>query len=358
MTDELTDQLRRYADALEDHLTSSQPAPVVPLPTRSRRRPLLAAAAAIVVAVAVSAFVVASDDDTSVPVRTDESHGKPTTTTTVVEDPTSTTVTVEEPSSSTSTPGQRATTVTVPGGDTTTTTSSSPREARVRGSADWPGRDPRGELFVGACPSNDTKVGCWSMRAAAVAADGTFDLTLPAMPSGTTWRIAAFVSVEQPHGCVFSCSWADAPLNVVRGEVLTVDANVDQTLALAVSARIVDVFVRDRNGDPFPSGTRTSDRYGGGVQATDMRCLNDARCPEDKVQMFRLAAAKDGATRLVVNPGVRYDFHGQALNMRSQGWTDPQWTNNGDEFWFSPDEVLSGAELDEGHVFRVDGAPS
>lgn len=350
MVDELTDQLRRYADALEDQLTSTRPAPVVPMPARPRRRQLLAAAAAIVVAVGVGAFVVAREDDTTVPVRTDDGEVTATTTT-MVEDASTTTAAAEDPS--TTSPDENAATTTIQESPTTTMPA---REAHVRGSADWPGRETRGELFVGACPSTDTGVACRTMRVTPVAGDGSFDVNLPPVPGASTWRVAAFVSVEHAswQPCVFSCSWADAPLNVVRGEVVIVEANVDQTLALSVSARVVDVFVRDRNGEPFPGSADANDKYGGGVQATDTRCTT-ATCPEDKVQMFRMASPTDGATRLVVNPDVRYGFHGQALNM---GWSDPQWTNNGDEFWFSPEEFMSGAELDEGHVFYVDGAPA
>jgi hypothetical protein len=192
-----------------------------------------------------------------------------------------------------------------------------------------------------------------------VADDSSFDLTLPPAAEGTIWRVAAYVDVQHVpwQQCVFSCVWAAAPLNVVRGSVIEVGANVDQTLALSVAARVVDVFVRDRNGQPFQSPADARGITGEGVQVTDAGCEHDP-CPEDQVPMFMQASTPDGATRLVVNPDVRYVLHGQAMNMRGQGWVDPPYTEGGNEFWFSPDEVMSGAELDEGHVFYVDGAPA
>jgi len=334
VTDQLTDQLRRYGDALEEHIDSPSAAMVVALPTRPRRRQVLAAAVAAVVLVGVGAFVLARDDASTVPVTTDDkdtTERSTTTTTAAVDEPTPTTIATGSPTTTSS-----------------TTTTAPARESHVRGSVDWIGRDPRGVLRVGACPSSDTALGCPSMVVTTVADDGSFDLTLPAVPDGARWHVAAYVAVPASEGCVFTCVWEKKPRDVVRSEVVDVEPNVDQTRSFSVSARVIDVFVRDRNGNPFA---------GGGVQATDARCqaASSGGCPEDKVPMFVPSSPADGAARLVLDTNVRYDLHGQAANT---GWADPQWTNDGNEFWFSPEETVSGAELDEGHVFYVDGAPA
>jgi len=354
VTDRLIDQLCRYGDALEDHLVSTHPAAVASTPTtHPRRRQLLAAAAVVlVVGVAVGVGVVTRHKHNALPVSTHP--GVVTSTTaTVVGD---TTPTTDGSPSTTTVAGDL--TPTTDGSPSITTVVGSPTttagvaESHVRGYADWLGRDQRGELYVAACPSNDTGPACPSTRVTPVADDGSFDLTLPSVPEGTTWRVAAYVDVEHVSWpqCVFSCVWPTRPLNVVRGDVTDIEANVDQTLALSVSARVVDVYVRDRNGQPFQGP-------GEGVQVTDARCQGDP-CPEDQVPMFMQASSPDGATRLVVNPDIRYDLHGQAMNMRSQGWGGDPWTHDGNEFWFSPDEVMLGSQLDEGHVFYVDGAPT
>lgn len=130
------------------------------------------------------------------------------------------------------------------------------------------------------------------------------------------------------------------------GNAVTVTGASDShDLALSISARVVDVLVRDRSGKPFA---------GGGVQVTDARCSADP-CPNGIVPMFVQASAIDGAVRLVVDPGRTYVMHRQATNT---GWSDPQWTNEGNTFWFSPDIRISGSDLSDGYVFRVEGEPA
>lgn len=352
MVEELQDQLRRYADALEEHLDPAAWTTAVLMSKRERpRRRVLTAVAAIVLigAVGLGIVVATGDEDSATTVLTDDEDA---TTTSI--DPPTTSTTMSGAEATTTTTITTGTTMTT-GGPTTSTSSTVPTTstsvtaaptARISGSVAWPGRDSRGVVRVGACPSNDTSLSCPSMRSTAVRRDGTYELSLPPLEEGAIWRVTAYVTVQQ-FDCVFNCAWANAPRNVVRGQVHDVAPNVDHTLDLSVAARVVDVFVRDRDGNPFE---------GGGVQVTDTRC-NDGTCPEDKIQSFYIASSSDGAARLVVNPDLSYAFHGQAVNT---GWPhDPEpWTNGDDEFWFSPDETMTGAALDEGHVFYINGGPA
>jgi len=326
MIDDLEDQLRRYGDALEEHLSAPNVA-VMAVARPSRRRflvPITAAAALLLIVVGVA---VLDDDSSTVPVTADEREDLPGPTT-------STTATTE--------PGMTPTTTSGASAETPTTTSVTPAESPVTGSVAWAGRDARATLAVAACRAADTTRGCPAAITVPVGDDGAFEITLP----DGTWNVVAYVAAQR--SCIFNCSWPDAPLDAVRSNVATVTSGTtsNEPLSFTVSARVVDVFVRDRNDKPFD---------GGGVQATDARCNGMATCPEVQTPEFVGASAADGAVRLVLDTTVTYVLHGQATNT---GWPDPAWTNEGNTFWFSPDETMRGDALDEGHVFRVDGAPA
>lgn len=288
MRDDVIVQLRRYGEAVEDAALDRVPTSV----GRPRRRPLLATAAAVLVLVAVAAVALGDD------------AGRPTQVDTAV------------PDTSTSAPPPLA-------------------AGTISGTATWTGGgDPRATLRVGACPV-DSAPGCPDARSTAVAADGTFTLVLPVGADAAEWTIAAYVTAAS-SGCVFRCEWLGAQV----GEPTTLSAARARSgpLHLEVAARVVDVRVRDRNGDPFA---------GGGVQLTSVT--------GDVPPMFVIAEGAEAIARVVVHPDRTYDIHAQA---RDTGWPDPQWTNDGSEFWFSPDETFTGAGIPEGHVLRVDGAPA
>ena len=300
MLDELTDQLRRYGDAVEERALRRED-PVFVQPTRPTRH---VAAIAAVLALFVLGGLVLWTRGSSHP--TDVSSLGPETS-----------------------PTSRPTDATI----------------TITGAVTWLERDARAELRVAACPEEDAVTGCPSMRSAAVAEDGTFTLDLPAVDMAQRWSVVAYVPATKPS-CVFNCRFPQAPRNAVLGDVVTVTgASASHDLALSISARVVDVLVRDRSGEPFA---------GGGVQVTDARCSADP-CPSGIVSMFVQASAVDGAVRLVVDPGLTYVMHGQATNT---GWSDPAWTNDGNTFWFSPDIRISGSDLSDGYVFRVDGEPA
>jgi hypothetical protein len=292
---DIEDQLRRYGEASERHALADEPIMLDTVSRRPARNAFLAVAAGLVVVVAVGVLVVRADDDSA---RVSIAGPPPT-------------------------------------GD-------APLLPTIRGTATWTGGpDERGSLRVGACPADDQSPRCPAMRSTDVAADGSFTLGLPA-DSSSDWKVAAYVT-PSIAGCVFTCEWRGAQV----GPVTTVA--VDQppaTIELTVAARIIDVFVRDSRGEPFA---------GGGVQVTDLRCTGTpAACRGELAPMFMTASATDGATRLVVDPSISYEFHGQATNT---GWPNPAWTNNGSTFWFSPNITRYGRELTEGYVFLVDGAP-
>jgi hypothetical protein len=295
VVDEPTEQLRRYGDALERHIGQSEIA-VTSIP-RQRSRWLLSVAAAIAL-VAVGAVVALQ--------RHEPRAGQ---------------VATDGPAS------------TIPTGSGPTT---------VSGSISWVGRDARAVLRVAACPESDSELACGSGQTATAADDGTFTLTLPATTS-RAWRVAAYVAPRST--CVFNCRFPEAPRNAILGETFTVPAGtVSEAMAFTVTARVLEVSVRDRDGRPF---------NGGGVQATDVGC-STSDCAGD-ASMFAMASPIDGSVVLVLHPDVTYVLHGQATNT---GWPDPQWTHDGSTFWFSPDLTVKGRELDDGHVFTVEGGPA
>ena len=304
MLDQLTDQLRRYGDAVEEHLLQREDHPL-PEPRRQRYPQLASIAAALALLVIGGVALWTRDNPRSSKVATRGSE-----------------------TSQTSAP---------PAGATIT----------LAGTATWTGLDPRSELRVAACPQDDVARACPSMRSTAVADDGTFTLNVPSSTDPSLrWDVVAYVPATKPS-CVFNCAFPEAPRNAVLGERVTVTpASASQELlSLDVSARVIDVLVRDRNGQPFD---------GGGVQVTDARCT-EAACPTDIVPMFVRASVADGAVRLVLAPEITYVIHGQATNT---GWPDPAWTNEGNTFWFSPDVRVQGNDLSDGFVFTVDGAPA
>ena len=320
MPDDLTEQLRRYGEAVENHVLSDGAAENhrvysdsdsgVGIPV-GRRRPgvPLATAAALVLLIGGVLTAASRDGSRRAPLSTGG--------------PEATAATTSEPA-------------VVPG-----------KVDRVTGTATWAGgRDGRAELRVGACPEDDNTLGCPSMRSTAVADDRSFTLVLPTAKSPKRWDVVAYVSTTTP-ACVFNCQFPEAPRNAVVGDTVTVATapSPPHELALSVSARVIDVHVRDRNGDAFA---------GGGVQATDLRC-RQSECPDDLVPTFVMASPETGAVRLVLDPDVTYELHGQATNT---GWPDPALVNDGNTFWFSAELTLKGSELDDGFVFTIDGAPA
>lgn len=124
------------------------------------------------------------------------------------------------------------------------------------------------------------------------------------------------------------------------------DAASTESLRLTVTARVVDVFVRDRNDQPFE---------GGGLLVTDRRCP-ESPCPDGQARSFAAASSTDGSVRIVVDPAETYDLMGMAQNT---GWPNPLITRpDGSGSWHSPTFTARGSDIDEGQVFLVDGAPA
>ena len=291
----------------------------------------------------------------------------PTTTSTEVELPTSTTTPTEGAAATTTvrpSPGAVAPVTTTaasvasttstslaasPGPTVTTTTTtagsgSSPRVTAIRGTATWiGGRDPRARLEVGACPVGSSEHTCGDeWRVTEVRPDGSFELFLPTEDSPRDWNVVALVSPSQ-YSCAFNCTWRVSQ----AGTPTTIsDATPPAALDLSVSARVVDVFVRDRNNQPFA---------GGGVFVRDIRCPENP-CPSDRAPMYSQSSSTDGAARIVVDPALTYDLFGMAQNT---GWANPQYTNSdGSTSWHSPTIRRKGSDVVEGYVFLVNGAPS
>lgn len=312
MPDELLDQLRRYGEALERSILPGESgrAVVVSLPSRGPRRRVLAVAAASFVVVAGAALVALARDDP----RLDH------------------VTTAEDPASTSTAPVDA------------TTTRVAPLMTTLNGSASWTGGpDARATLRVGACPV-DAQPGCPELRSASVEPDGSFALVLPIESESRQWRLAAYVTLDD-GACVFNCQFPARPQGAVVGPSMTVSpSDPPQASTLPVAARVVDVYVRDRDGKPF---------VGGGVQVTDLRCRT-GECPDGLTAMFVPASDVDGAARVVVDPSATYEVHGQASNT---GWPEPQYMNDGSAFWFSPAYEVKGSDLRDGHVFLVDGAP-
>ena len=294
MPDDLLDQLRRYGEAVERNTMRREPAPLVGRPSR-RPRVLLAAAACLVL-VAGGVVVAALDGEDS---------------------PTGLDVVGPEP---------------------TTATSVAPAAvALVRGTAKWDGTtDDRATFRVAACPVGSQARNCPDMRTTSIADDGRFVLPLPT--ASGEWRVAAYVSTDP--GCVFDCDWRSALLGP---SVKVSTAEPPQDLALTVSARVVGLFVRDRDGNPFA---------GGGVHVNDVRCTSSC-AGTDLAPMFLGASERDGAVAIVVDPSLVYELLGQAVGTGWAGGTDV----NGQTMWFSERTIMDGADLVEGMVIRVDGGP-
>jgi hypothetical protein len=152
------------------------------------------------------------------------------------------------------------------------------------------------------------------------------------------WRVAAYVTTDA--GCIFDCDWRSAQV----GLAATVSASQPpQDLQLSVSARVVGLFVRDRDGNPFP---------GGGVHVNDVRCTGCTG--SDLAPMFLQASDRDGAVAIVVDPSLVYDIVGQAVGTGWTGGTDV----DGTTMWFSEPVTTQGRDLAEGTVIRVDGGPA
>lgn len=373
---DLVEQLRRYGEAVEEEARRVEDGEVVVALRWWRRQPMARlAAAAVVVVLSVGGVtmqlvrtgsrvkVVATDPQTPFgPVTSPPSAATdaPTTTTPLV--PASETVTTTtaatplvRPPSTTGPLLQTPPPATAPAPATTSpvppataapssaTTTSPPTTPPVRGTATWiGGRDPRGVLRVGACPASQSAAGCPGWRWAVVASDGSYELPLSAGGSARDWKVAAFVSISESY-CVFNCEWR----NVQVGPSVTVsDSAPPQSLDLTVAARIVDVFVRDRNNRPFE---------GAGVMVRDVRCPR-IPCPYDLSPMYSRASSANGAARIVVDSDADYELEGMAANT---GWANPQYTSSeGSQFWFSPTLKAKGSGVPEGHTFLVDGAPS
>ena len=313
MRDQLTDQLRRYGEALEESVVAAEPRAVVaPLPWWSRHRRLLGVAACLIALAGGAAVVALLDTDSPTDVATtDQSSLVPSTT---------------------------ATSTTPP---TTATTAVPPAVVPIDGIATWTaGPDPRGTLRVVACPAGEQEP-CGPSLTATVGPDGSFTLLLPS-DTATEWIVAAYVSVFDPP-CLFNCEWRVAQIGPPSN--VSLSQTPQPPLRLSVSARVLDVYVLDREGQPF---------QGGGLLIDDLRC-STTPCEEEFTPMFFGASGDDGAVRIVVDPSVAYEMHGQAMNT---GWPDPQFYGpEGDAFWSSPVETWTGGDLTEGHVFFVNGGP-
>jgi hypothetical protein len=315
MVDQLSDQLRRYGGALEEHLlgdgvvTSSAP-------RWYRDRRVLAAAAVVLMAGAGVALFVPTDDDER-PTDVQSTDGRHP----VLAPPETTAPTVTADPSST----------------TSTTVGLAPA---VRGTATWTGGpDQRGLLRVAACPVDDGP-GCPGIRTTNVTESGTFVL---ALPSGSgQWRVGAYV-VASGAACIFNCEWRQT----VLGPTTVVAADEPgQGLQLTVRARVLEVHVVDRNGNPF---------RGAALMVEDAQCPDDRCEGSDRATMFYSAPGDDGVIRVVVDPGVLYEFTGYAVNT---GWDSPGYSAGGQSWWMSETETLQGSEVVDGRTFRVEGAPS
>ena len=310
---DLLDQLRRYGEAVEaEAMRSADRDDVIGL-TRWRRPASAMLVAAVVVALlalgGLALQSMRSDDRAKVVV------GGPTTTET----------------------SAAATAVTAP-------PSTAPAGfVAVRGTANWTGGgDPRGTLLVAACPVDEAAPGCPGWRLVDVAAGGAFELLLPTGATPRDWNVVALVTIFENRQCVFNCAWR----TVQVGPSTTVsDAATSGSLRLTVAARVVDVFVRDRNNRPFE---------GGGVMVTDIRCT-EPPCPPDQTRMYSQALSSAGMARIVVDPELTYELFAIAMNT---GWPNPQFTRtDGSTSWHSPTLRDKGSDIPEGRTFLVAGAP-
>ena len=379
---DVLEQLRHYGEAVEQEALRVQaPEPDLRRGWWSRRPAMLLAAAAAIIVLALGGVVLRLVlTDTKVKVVATKPNPLAPATTTPEDDPTATTATAtDESTTTTSTPatpdsvpvapattttiaGRRsATTATAPSTPTTTglavTTTSSTAPATtttavapqqfttLRGTATWTGGpDPRGRFEVGACPVGNSATGCGEdWRITTVGADGSFELLIPRGATARDWDVVALVSHSQ-YSCAFNCFWRTSQ----AGPPTTIsDADAPATLALSVTARIVDVYVRDRNNQPFE---------GGGVMVTDIRCPKQP-CPANQSPMYSEAfGAEGGRARIVVDPAQTYDLMGMAQNT---GWPNPQITrSDGSTSWHSSTIRRKGSDIAEGHVFLVNGAPA
>jgi hypothetical protein len=336
--------------------TTEQPAPE---PGRARHRPswrAVAVVAAVVVVVAAVGLVLSSDRDPSATVATDDDQATTTTTTTgvSVEDPSpETTATNAVPVEDTvpETPTSTAPALTPPAtsptsAPPTTTPAASADPEPITGTAVWHGSDPRAFLRIGACPSAEETLGCPPLVTAPVAPDGSFVLIVPG--DQRQWQVAAYVSTMPSQTCVFVCQWEKHIMSAIRSEVATVDLDDVQPLAFSVTARVVDVVARDRYGNPFPNG---------GLMIFDhaFDCPSGT-CPDGTTGLLYMTSPTDGATRVVVDPDVTYEFVAMAHDL---DWPEEPWMSpTGNPFWFSDKEIMTGAGLDEGHLFTVQAGPA
>ena len=380
---DLLEQLRHYGEAVEQEavrVAEAEPAVDV---RWWHRRPLVLLAAALVAAVVgaggVALRLALADERVKVvatvprtPAATDPTVPPLDTPPTTAGDAEATTTTTSEPATTTTAgarpqtgaaPLRATTTTAAPAGSggpapttptttagasptptTTSTPTTAPKFTSVRGTATWTGgRDSRATLRVGACPVGNTETACGSAwRVADVGPDGSFELLLPTDGSPRDWNVAALVSHGQ-YDCAFNCYWRTSQ----AGRPTTIsDGSPPSTLELSVAARVVDVFVRDRNNRPFA---------GGGVFVRDIRCP-ERPCPSDQAPMYSQASSTDGAARIIVDPALTYDLFGMAQNT---GWPNPKYTNpDGSTSWHSPEIRRKGSEITEGYVFLVDGAPA
>lgn len=303
---DLLDQLRQYGEAVERMAAEVEPATFRQTP-RPRSRPnwwmaVAAAASALVLTGAVLRLIDDGDRDP---------------TTVVVSPPTMVVPTTVPP---------RATIV--------------PEDPTVRGRVTWTGGpDDRGQLRVGACPSDRQEPGCPGMQSTDVAPDGRFALALPPNIASGQWDVAAYVTVDE-QDCVFYCTWQGARVGAVTP---VSEAAPPADVQLTVGARVLDLYVRDRNGDPFE---------GGGVMVSDIRCTTGT-CPPELAQSFKAASPADGRARVVVALDRTYEIAGIA---QGKDWPNPRYIGT-TTFWSSPAVTARGSEVDDGLVLYVDGAP-
>jgi hypothetical protein len=313
MRDELSDQLRRYGEGLERSMRSVEPGGSSTGGAASGRRRwsrgayLVAALAAAVVLVTIGVAVLAADDDSVTTAEGSPVRPVPT----------------RPPAFP-------------------TTTSSSASVITVEGTATWVGGpDPRASLRVGACRAGSQD--CTPVLFDSVGPDGAFRLEMRAGSPTEEWTVAAYVALGD-FGCVMNCvAWRGAQV----GPTVTVSLTDPPAgpVELSVSARVIDVYVRDRDGNPFE---------GGGVLVADARCPDDG-CEGEFARMFSDASGVDGLARIVVDPTISYHLHGQAMNT---GWPNPELMIGTNTFWKSEEVILRGAEIDDGQVFLVNGGPS
>ena len=323
---DLLEQLRSYGEAVEaEAVRIGDRDPVVVRPWWRRPVVLVAAAVLAVVALGGTAMRLIRTSDEGGLVRT-----LPATR------PDGAATTTPEPSPTTTA-----------GNDATTTTTAPPRLTIVRGVATWTGApDDRATVLVAACLVGDSGSGCPSQRSTAVSPDGSFELSLPRADSPQDWKVAAAVDVGGGGGttsCIFSCDWRTAMV----GPATTIsDAAPPDSLRLSVAARVVGVYVRDRNGQTF---------QGGAVMVGDTRCTQSP-CPDGQSKVYSLASSTDGAALIVVDPSATYDLSGVAQNT---GWPNPEMTlSNGNTWWDSATVRAKGSAIPEGQTFLVDGAPA